>query len=119
MRALHLSDLHIPEQPGPSSHGIDTRAVLWQLLYHCRRLTDLDLIGVSGDLTDDGYTFARDPVQTFAHDQSAAQAWCVGNHDARDAFTAATTSVAQRRQAPGSAQPPARSTVCTSSLWTV
>ncbi|TFV47196.1 metallophosphoesterase [Blastococcus sp. TF02A_35] len=92
MRLLHLSDLHIPRQPGPDTHGVDPRAVLKNLLRDCRRLTDLDLIVVSGDIADDGSpegcADARDLVGAFARDRSAAQAWCVGNHDDRDAFTA-------------------------------
>ena len=92
MRLLHLSDLHIPRDLGPNAEGVDARAVLAQLLYDCRRLADIDLVLVSGDVADDGsregYTDALDLVDSFARRHGAAQAWCVGNHDAREAFSA-------------------------------
>lgn len=92
MRLLHLSDLHISRSPVADSDGIDARAVLTQLLHDCRRVTDIDLVLVSGDVTDDGspeaYTDALDLVGAFARGRGAAQAWCVGNHDARAAFAA-------------------------------
>jgi Icc protein len=91
MRFLHLSDLHIPSGPGPDADGVDARAVLTELLHDCRHLTDLDLVVVSGDIADDGSpqgsADARDLVGAFARDLGASQAWCVGNHDTRDAFT--------------------------------
>lgn len=91
MRILHLSDLHVPRQPGPDADGIDARAVLAQLLHDLRRLSDIDLVIVSGDISDDGsaegYADALTLVGSFARDRGAAQAWCVGNHDARDAFS--------------------------------
>ncbi len=92
MRLLHLSDLHIPRDLGPNAEGVDARAVLAQLLYDCRRLADIDLVLVSGDVADDGsregYTDALDLVDSFGRRHGAAQAWCVGNHDAREAFSA-------------------------------
>ena len=55
-------------------------------------MTDIDLVLVSGDVADDGspeaYADALDLVGSFARDRGAAQAWCVGNHDARVAFAA-------------------------------
>jgi len=89
MRLLHLSDLHISRSPGADSDGVDARAVLAQL-HDCRRVTDIDLVLVSGDVADDGspeaYADALDLVGSFARDRGAAQAWCAGNHDARVAF---------------------------------
>jgi len=93
MRLLHLSDLHISRSPGADSDGVDARAVLAQLLHDCRRVTDVDLVLVSGDVADDGspeaYAAALDLVGSFARDRGAAQAWCVGNHEARVAFATA------------------------------
>ncbi len=92
MRLLHLSDLHISRSPGPDAEGVDARAVLAQLLHDCRHVADIDLVLVSGDITDDGspegYADALALVGSFAAERGAAQAWCVGNHDAREAFCA-------------------------------
>ncbi len=92
MRLLHLSDLHISRDPGPDAEGVDARVVLAQLLHDCRHVTDIDLVLVSGDIADDGsregYTDALDLVESFARQHGATQAWCVGNHDGRDAFSA-------------------------------
>lgn len=92
MRVLHLSDLHLRREPGPDDHGLDARAVLAQLLHDCRRLPDLDLVAISGDVADDGaqesYVDALALVGRFARDRGAAQVWCTGNHDDRDAFAA-------------------------------
>lgn len=92
MRVLHLSDLHVPRAAGPDRDGIDARGVLAQLLHDCRRLADLDAVVVSGDVADDGspegYADALAQVGAFARDRGAAQVWCTGNHDDRDAFTA-------------------------------
>jgi len=78
MRLLHLSDLHISRSPGADSDGVDARAVLAQLLHDCRRVTDIDLVLVSGDVADDGspeaYADALDLVGSFARDRGAAQA---------------------------------------------
>jgi 3',5'-cyclic-AMP phosphodiesterase len=92
MRVLHLSDLHIPRSLGSDTHGVDARAVLARLLHDCRRVDDLDLVVVSGDIADDGspegYIDALALVGDFARDRGAAQVWCTGNHDAREAFAA-------------------------------
>ncbi len=92
MRLLHLSDLHVPRYSGLDAEGVDARAVLAQLLHDCRRLPDIDLIVVSDDVSDDGsregYADALALVESFARERGAAQAWCVGNHDVRDAFSA-------------------------------
>lgn len=92
MRILHLSDLHIPRGHGETTTAPDARTVLAQLLHDCRRLTDIDVVVVSGDIADDGspegYTDALALVGAFARERGAAQAWCVGNHDTREAFSA-------------------------------
>lgn len=92
MRALHLSDLHIARSPGPDSDGVDARAVLAQLLHDCRRVPDVELVVVSGDVADDGspegYVDALALVGEFARARGAAQVWCTGNHDARETFAA-------------------------------
>lgn len=92
MRILHLSDLHIPRLAGLDAYGVDARATLAQLLYDCRRVQEIDLVVVSGDITDDGseqgYTDALALVGDFARERDAAHIWCTGNHDARLAFTA-------------------------------
>lgn len=92
MRVLHLSDLHLSRRPGPDAEGVDARLVLAGLLHDCRRLTDVDLVVVSGDIADDGspegYRDALALVGDFARRHGAAQVWATGNHDDRTAFSA-------------------------------
>lgn len=92
MRVVHLSDLHLSQQLGPDAEGVDVRLVLVGLLHDCRRLTDVDLVVVSGDIADDGSPEAYDDalalVTDFAGKHGAAQVWATGNHDDRAAFSA-------------------------------
>lgn len=91
MRALHLSDPHIPRASGPDHDGVDPRAVLTQLLHDCRHVADIDVVVVSGDVADDGsvegYIDALALIGDFARDHGAAQVWSTGNHDDRKNFT--------------------------------
>lgn len=90
MRVLHCRISTFPNKQGRTSAASTHES-------YCRsydqRMTQLDLIVVSGNITDDGspegYADARALVETFAHNRGAAQVWCVSNHDTRDAFTAA------------------------------
>ena len=92
MRILHLSDFHLRRLPGADEDGVDARTTLAQMLQDCQHLEAVDLVVVSGDLADDGskqsYAHALALVGDLAREHGAAQAYCTGNHDRRDAFAA-------------------------------
>lgn len=70
---------------------MDAAASLRRILHDARRLADLDLVLVSGDISDDGspagYRAVRDAVGRFAADRGIPHVYTTGNHDDRDAFT--------------------------------
>jgi Icc protein len=94
-RILHLSDTHV-SRTGPDEDGADGLAALKGLLYDVRRVPDLDLVVVSGDVADDGSEqgcrAVRDVVGEFAAARGIPQIYSTGNHDRRDGFTAALGS---------------------------
>lgn len=91
-RVLHLSDTHV-SRSGPDEDGVDGLAALRGLLHDVRRLPDLDLVVVSGDIADDGSAegcaAVRAVVGEFAAARGIPHVYCTGNHDRRDGFTAA------------------------------
>lgn len=94
-RILHLSDTHVTAS-GFDEDGVDALAALDQLLHDCRRLTDLDLVVVTGDIADDGSAegcaLVRDRIGSFAAGRGIPQIYATGNHDRRPGFTAALGS---------------------------
>ncbi|MET0695719.1 MAG: metallophosphoesterase [Propionibacteriaceae bacterium] len=90
MRILHLSDTHLESFDGPNRHGVNARESLTRMLDDCRYLQPLDLVVVSGDVTDDGsvgaYTAAAARIGAFARSRGAAYVFCMGNHDDRGTF---------------------------------
>ncbi|MEU4295042.1 metallophosphoesterase [Kribbella sp. NPDC026596] len=94
-RVLHLSDTHV-SRTGPDEDGVDGLAALNGLLYDVRRVPELDLIVVSGDIADDGSeegcTAVRRAVGEFAAERGIPHVYCTGNHDRREGFTAALGS---------------------------
>lgn len=90
MRILHLSDTHINGAGQPLPDGVDARGCLTRMLDDCAGVGPLDLVVLSGDVTNDssisGYEFAATAVGDFARAHGAAPVYCVGNHDARPNF---------------------------------
>jgi 3',5'-cyclic-AMP phosphodiesterase len=90
VRILHLSDTHINGADQPRPNGVDAHGSLTRMLGDCAGLGPLDLVVVSGDVTNDGsvsgYEFAGRAVGEFARAHGAAQVYCVGNHDLRASF---------------------------------
>lgn len=114
MRILHLSDFHLPRLPGVDADGVDARATLTQMLQDCQHLEDVDLVVVSGDVADDGsqpgYADALALISGLARRHGAAQVYCTGNHDQRDAFAAILGSghldqAGQANRTPGPQRP--------------
>ena len=94
-RILHLSDTHV-SRTGPDEDGVDGLAALRRLLHDVRRVPELDLVVVSGDVADDGSEegcrAVRSVVGEFAAERSIPHVYCTGNHDRRDGFAAALGS---------------------------
>jgi 3',5'-cyclic AMP phosphodiesterase CpdA len=92
LRILHLSDTHLAGD-GALHHGtVDTTAALEALLASLEDLTDVGLVVVSGDCSDDGsvasYETLRDRVGDWARSHGAALVVVPGNHDDREGFRA-------------------------------
>ncbi|MFE4949400.1 metallophosphoesterase family protein [Leifsonia sp. NPDC056665] len=90
LRILHLSDTHLYGD-GRLQYGlVDTRAALDRVLARAGELEAVDLVVVSGDLSDDGsaasYRLLRGRLEPWAAERGAAVAYAMGNHDLPDAF---------------------------------
>jgi 3',5'-cyclic AMP phosphodiesterase CpdA len=94
-RILHLSDTHV-SATGPDGDGVDAIASLERMLHDARRVPELDLIVVSGDIADDGSAAGceavRDRVGAFAAERGIPHVYSTGNHDARAGFREALGS---------------------------
>lgn len=90
LRILHLSDTHLFGD-GTLHHGIvDTTAALQRVLARADTLEDLDLVVVTGDLSEDGsvgsYRKLVALIEPFAARHGARAFYVMGNHDDRAAF---------------------------------
>lgn len=94
MRILHLSDTHLMA-PGEFHNpdfngGTDPAQMLTDALHRLRHLDRLDLVVVSGDVSDDGtvdsYQLGARLIGGWARERGAEVVWAVGNHDERGAF---------------------------------
>lgn len=90
LRILHLSDTHLYGD-GRLQYGlVDTLAALDRVLARAGELEAVDLVVVSGDLSDDGsaasYRLLRARLEPWAAERGAAVAYAMGNHDLPDAF---------------------------------
>ncbi len=94
-RILHLSDTHVTAS-GFDADGVNALASLDWVLFDCRRLEDLDLVIVSGDIADDGSEegcrLVRERVGKFAEERGIPHIYTTGNHDRRPAFSKALGS---------------------------
>lgn len=91
-RILHLSDAHVTAS-GFDEDGVPALASLERILVDCRRLEDLDLVVVTGDIADDGSAdgcrLVRERVGAFAAERSIPHVYTTGNHDRRPGFAQA------------------------------
>lgn len=90
LRILHLSDTHLYGD-GRLQYGlVDTLEALDRVLVRAGELETVDLVVVSGDLSDDGtaasYRLLRERLEPWAAERGAAVAYAIGNHDLPDAF---------------------------------
>jgi 3',5'-cyclic-AMP phosphodiesterase len=90
-RILHLSDIHITAD-GLDMDGIDAEASLQHMLVSLRNVDALDVIIVSGDISDDGseggYSAALRQIGDMARERGIPQIYATGNHDDRAGFRA-------------------------------
>lgn len=90
LRILHLSDTHLFGDDSLHYGLVDTRAALDRVLVRAAEIDAIDLVVVSGDLSEDGseesYRRLRAAVEPWADTRGAAVAYAMGNHDDRQAF---------------------------------
>ncbi|ABY23264.1 putative 3',5'-cyclic-nucleotide phosphodiesterase [Renibacterium salmoninarum ATCC 33209] len=86
---LHLSDTHVLAK-GLHSNVVDTRQNLLEALRALVPVEELDLVVVSGDVSDDGtaesYRMVQELVENFASHRGARAIYTMGNHDGRPGF---------------------------------
>ncbi|MBG0741464.1 metallophosphoesterase, partial [Paeniglutamicibacter antarcticus] len=90
LKILHLSDTHLNGGGTLHSGVVDTVANLRGVLAKLAHLDQLDLLVVSGDVSDDGsaesYELTRTLLLDFARVRGAAVVLAMGNHDQRETF---------------------------------
>jgi Icc protein len=90
LRILHLSDTHLYGDGSLHYGVVGTTAALERVLARASDLQDVDVVVLSGDLSDDGseesYRRLRDRIEPWAAERGAEVAYAMGNHDHPDAF---------------------------------
>lgn len=91
VRVLHLSDTHLMTAGALHQGLVDTTAALGHVLESLHGVGRLDVVVVSGDVSDDGtvasYETARNLVGDFAARHGAVPVYAMGNHDQAEGFT--------------------------------
>lgn len=87
---LHLSDTHLVEGEGRHNGKVATTDALRRVLDRAASLERVDLVALTGDLSDDGsadsYRTLRAVVEPWAAARGAAVAYAMGNHDLHEGF---------------------------------
>lgn len=90
LRILHLTDTHLYGDGSLHYGMVDTFAALRRVLDFAMDLEAVDLIVVSGDLSEDGseasYRVLRDLIDPWAAARGAVVVYAMGNHDLRTNF---------------------------------
>lgn len=91
LRILHLSDTHLLGEPDAGYNLlIDPLLSLRTVLAAHDAVPDLDVVVISGDLSDDGsadsYRLLHETVEPWARARGAEVVYALGNHDDRRAF---------------------------------
>lgn len=88
-RIVQLTDTHVL-QDGAWHHGYDTQLACQRVLDRLDALPDVDVVVVSGDVSEDGsadsYRRAFRMITAWADARHARAIWAMGNHDDREAF---------------------------------
>ncbi|WP_394938519.1 metallophosphoesterase [Psychromicrobium sp. YIM B11713] len=89
LNILHLSDTHLLAR-GLHSGVVDARDALLHALRGLLAVDTLDLLVISGDVSDDGsvasYQAVRELATDYAHHRGAQVLYAMGNHDGRPGF---------------------------------
>ncbi|WP_051389048.1 metallophosphoesterase [Arthrobacter sp. 35W] len=92
LRILHLSDTHLLGGGGRHSGVVDTVSAYAGALARFDAIGPLDLVVVSGDVSDDGsessYRTVRGLTEAFAGRHGAVAVYAMGNHDEPEGFRA-------------------------------
>ena len=87
---LHLTDTHLSGDDSLHYGVVDTEAALSRALDQFSTIEELDLLVLSGDLSDDGsprsYQILRSIVEPWAAARGACTVYAMGNHDLRGSF---------------------------------
>ena len=90
LRILHLSDTHLYGDGRLQYGTVDTLAALDRVLARAASLTAVDVVVVSGDLSDDGtadsYRRLKGTLEPWAAERGAVTVYAMGNHDLREGF---------------------------------
>lgn len=86
---LHLTDTHLLSH-GLHSGVVDTRQTFLDALRALRSVDSLDLLVISGDVSDDGsvesYRQVQELAEDYAQHRGAQVVYAMGNHDERPGF---------------------------------
>ncbi|MCX7522941.1 metallophosphoesterase [Microbacterium sp. STN6] len=92
LRILHLSDTHLFGDDTLHYGMVDTAAALGRVLARASEIEGVDVVVLSGDLSDDGsaasYEKLRELVEPWAAAHGASVVYAMGNHDLRAGFEA-------------------------------
>lgn len=87
---LHLSDTHLAGDGSRHYGMVDTGAALRRVLRRAETLRGIDVVVMSGDLSDDGsaesYRLLQTVIAPWAEDRGAPVLQVMGNHDVRAGF---------------------------------
>ncbi len=90
LRILHLSDTHLRGDGGLHYGLVDTLTALDRVLERAATLAAVDVIALSGDLSDDGstasYQLLAGRIEPWAAERGASVVYAMGNHDLPDGF---------------------------------
>ncbi len=90
LRILHLSDTHLFGDATLHYGVVDTRAALARTLERAGELDTVDVVVVSGDLSEDGtaesYRILAWMLEPWAAERGAVVVYAMGNHDHRAGF---------------------------------
>ena len=98
-RILQISDLHVVAPPKLVSGRVDTRAAVARAVMQITRIlpqiAPVDLLLITGDLTDDGRVADYDTLKALLAPLSLQLAVIPGNHDRREALRTAFFEIAE------------------------
>ena len=90
LRILHVSDTHLLGDGKRHYDVVDTTAALRSVLDRASSVADVDVVVLSGDLSDDGtpasYRALLELVEPWAAERGAVVVPAMGNHDLRAGF---------------------------------